>query len=270
MQARWGSHGDYEIIALAPVSPQELFDLTIRAFNLAERFRTPVLIMTDAEVGHMTERVVIPPPGEIPLLNRPRVKKGDVPPDKFRIFRDAARDGNGHVTSPMAIAGDGFRFHVTGLTHDERGYPDMSAKGNAWNVLRIMNKIRDHLDEIVQIETRDLKDAEVVVVSYGISARTALWSIEQARKEGIRVGYLRLITVWPFAEAQIARLAETVKGFVVPEINMGQMVREVERCVKGKTQVIGVHRPGGDILEPEAVLTAIRDAAGREQNQSKE
>ena len=262
MQARWGSHGDYEIIALSPTSPQELFDLTIRAFNLSEKYRTPVLVMTDAEVGHMTEKVVIPAPEEIELTERPRVHKGDVEPDLFRIYRGlAAKDGNGYV-SPMAVAGEGYRIHVTGLTHDERGYPAMHAEAQEKNIARLINKIRSHADDIIEVEERYLDDAEVVVVSYGISARTSLWPIERAREQGMRVGYLRLITVWPFPEARVRELAKGVRAFVVPEINMGQIAREVERCACGQAQVFGAPCAGGDILEPDYVLGVIRQAAG--------
>jgi 2-oxoglutarate/2-oxoacid ferredoxin oxidoreductase subunit alpha len=263
MQARWGSHGDYEIIALSPVSPQELFDLTIRAFNLSEKYRTPVLVMTDAEVGHMTEKVIIPPPGEIEIVDRPQVRKGDVEPDHFRIFRNSPTEGGNGYISPMAIAGEGYRIHVTGLTHDERGYPVMNARAHEWNVMRLVNKIRAHRDDIIQVEERYLDDAEVVVVSYGISARTSLWPIEQARQEGIRVGYLRLITVWPFPEERIREVAKGIRAFVVPEINMGQIILEVERCACGHAQVFGAYRAGGDILEPHHVLNVIRRAAGR-------
>jgi 2-oxoglutarate ferredoxin oxidoreductase subunit alpha len=260
MQARWGSHGDYEIIALSPTSPQELFDLTIRAFNLSEKYRTPVLVMTDAEVGHMTEKVIIPPPEEVEIVNRPEVRKGDVAPDHFRIFRDG--DGNGYI-SPMAVAGEGYRIHVTGLTHDERGYPGMNAQTQEWNVKRLIGKIRTHRDDIIQVEEQNLEDAEVVVVSYGISARTSLWPIELARQEGIRAGYLRLITVWPFPEERIRQIAKGIRAFVVPEINMGQISLEVERCAAGQALVLGANRPGGDILEPDYVLQTIRKAAGR-------
>ena len=259
MQARWGSHGDYEIIALSPTSPQELFDLTIHAFNLSEQFRCPVLVMTDAEVGHMTEKVIIPPPEEVEIINRPLVKKGDIEPDHFRIFRDTKAAGNGYV-SPMAAAGEGYRIHVTGLTHDERGYPAMSALASEWNVKRLVEKIRSNRDLIIQVEERFLQDADVVVVSYGISARTSLWPIQQAREEGIRVGYLRLITVWPFPEEKIRDLSNQVKAFIVPEINMGQIKYEVERCAGDRAKVFGVNRPGGDVLEPSQVLDCIRNA----------
>lgn len=264
MQARWGSHGDYEIIALSPTSPQELFDLTIRAFNLSEKYRTPVLVMTDAEVGHMTEKVVIPMPEEIEIINRHQVRKGDIEPDHFRIFSDSLPGKGNDYISPMAIAGEGYRIHVTGLTHDERGYPGMNAQTQEWNVKRLINKIRANRDEIIQVEEQNLDDAEVVVVSYGISARTSLWPIDLARQGGIKVGYLRLITVWPFPEELIRTLAKEIQAFIVPEINMGQIVREVERCAAGRAQVFSAHRAGGDILEPHYVLDVIRQAAGRQ------
>jgi 2-oxoglutarate ferredoxin oxidoreductase subunit alpha len=163
----------------------------------------------------------------------------------------------------MVAAGEGYRIHVTGLTHDERGYPAMNAKAHEWNVTRLVEKIHAHREDIIQVEEHNLDDAEVIVVSYGISARTSLWPVEQARLEGIRVGYLRLITVWPFPEALIRRLAKGIRSFVVPEINLGQIALEVERCAAGQAQVWGANIPGGDILEPELVLNVIRQAAGR-------
>lgn len=261
MQARWGSHGDYAIIALSPTSPQELFDLTIEAFNLSEKYRLPVLVMSDAEVGHMTEKVVIPPLEEIELVQRPRIRRGDIEPDHFRIYWDNPDVEKGYV-SPMVNAGEGYRIHVTGLTHDQRGYPAMYAEANEWNVARLIDKIDAHRDEIIQLEEHDLEGADVVVVSYGISARTALWPIEQAREMGVRVGYLRLITVWPFPEKRIRQLARRVDAFVVPELNMGQIRLEVERCAAGQAQVLGVNRPGGEILSPQKVLDTILQGVG--------
>ena len=209
----------------------------------------------------MTEKVVIPPPEAVVRLSRPQVRRGDIDPAHFRIFRDMPSAAGESSVSPMAHAGEGFRIHVTGLTHDERGYPAMTPAAQEWNVNRLIRKIRDHQAEITLLEERHLDDAQVVVVAYGISARTSLWPIEQARREGIRVGLLRLITVWPFPEARVRDLAGRVRAFVVPEVNMGQMVREVERSVAGQAGVYGVNRPGGDILEPERVLAAIRRAA---------
>lgn len=255
MQARWGSHGPYEIIALTPNSPQELFDLTIHAFNLSERFRTPVLVMTDAEVGHMTEKVVIPPAEEIKVLPRrkPRVPPGDG-------YQPYLPDED--LVPPMAVAGEGYRIHVTGLTHDERGYPSTSDDSAQWPLIqRLVNKIRLYKDEIIQVEELNLEDAEVVVVSYGIAARAAMWPIELARREGIKVGMLRLITVWPFAEERVRALAQQVRAFVVPEINWGQIALEVERCAAGRVPVYLIPHPGGGIHQPEQVLATIRRAA---------
>jgi 2-oxoglutarate ferredoxin oxidoreductase subunit alpha len=256
MQARWGTHGPYEIIALAPSSPQELFDLTIRAFNLSERYRLPVLVMTDAEVGHMTEKVVIPPPEQIELYPR---RLATIPPEEYLPFK-ADED----LVPPMVNFGQGYRFHATGLTHDERGYPDTADDSAQWPLIqRLIDKIRLNKHDIIQLEEYGLQDAEVVICSYGIAARTAMWPVELARKEGIKVGLLRLITVWPFPEEQVRELARKVKAFVVPELNWGQIVLEVERCAAGQAEVILVPHPGGDIHEPERVLEAIREAACR-------
>jgi len=257
MQARWGSHGDYSIIALAPSSPQELFDLTIRAFNLSETYRVPVLVMTDAEVGHMTEKVIIPPAEEIEVVER---RRPSVPPEEYLPYR--VEDDT--LVPPMAIAGEGYRIHTTGLTHDERGYPATADDSAQWSLVqRLIDKIEKNRDDIIVLDEEATDKAEVVVVSYGIAARTAVWPIQMARDEGIRVGMVRLVTVWPFPDERIRQLAGSVKGIVVPEINMGQIVREVERCTAGQTAVLSVPHPGGGIHKPEQVLNAIRRAAGR-------
>lgn len=257
MQARYGSHGDYSIIALAPSSPQELFDLTIHAFNLSEIYRIPVLVMTDAEVGHMTEKVVIPPPEEIETVPR---RKPTVPPEEYQPYRVEP----GELVPPMAVAGEGYRIHTTGLTHDERGYPVTADDSAQWPLVqRLIDKIEKNKGEIVMLEEDGLEDAEVAIVSYGIAARTAIWPMQMAREEGIRVGMLRLVSVWPFPDEQIRDLAGQVGGIVVPEINMGQIVREVERCAAGQVEVILVPHPGGGIHDPQKVLSAIRKAARR-------
>jgi len=257
-QARWGSHGDYSTIALVPSSPQELFDLTIHAFNLAETYRMPVLVMTDAEVGHMTEKVVIPPQEEIERVQR---RKPTVPPEQYRPYHVEP----GELVPPMVNAGEGYRIHVTGLTHDERGYPATSDETAQWALVpRLVDKVEKNKERIIRLEATMLDDAEVAVVSYGISARAAIWPIQMARDEGIRAGLLRLITVWPFPDGQVRDLAGRVRGIVVPEINMGQIVREVERCAAGQAAVSSVPHPGGGIHDPQAVLQAIRRAAGRE------
>lgn len=256
MQARWGSHGHYEIIALAPASPQEAFDLTIRAFNLAEKYRTPVFLMADEGVGHMFERVVIPSLDQIPIYPWRKPKE---PPGKDFLPYKPEEDG----VPPFAVAGTGYRVHVTGLTHDERGYPAVTAEGQAELIPRLISKIRDNRHDIIAVDENGVEGADLVVVSYGISARPALLAVHMARDEGLQVGMLKLVTVWPFAEDRIRELATQVDAFVVPEINMGQIALEVERCAAGRAETIPVTHPGGDIHRPGAILDAIRGAATR-------
>jgi 2-oxoglutarate ferredoxin oxidoreductase subunit alpha len=253
MQARWGSHGDYEIIALAPNSPQECFDLTIRAFNLAEQYRVPVMLMMDEVVGHMTERVVIPPASEIFVYPRRHTSQ---PPDQFLPFA-AGPD----LVPEMVHAGEGYKFHVTGVTHDERGYPTITSQAQDNLVRRLSEKIRRAADDIAMSEEEDTWDADVVVVSYGITSRVAQRAIDLARMRGIRVGKLRLITVWPFPEKRIAELARHTGAIVVPELNLGQMVREVERAAAGQTRVVSVPHAGGSVHDPLVILQQIEEAA---------
>ncbi len=253
MQARWGSHGDYEIIALSPNSPQECFDLTIEAFNLAETYRVPVMVMTDEVVGHMTEKVVIPPAEEIHTVSRKKTKKK---PGEYKPY-----ETNGDLVPEMVEAGEGYRIHITGLTHDERGYPAVYAPVQERMVPRLVEKIRRNTEKISKLETDGLEDAEVVVVSYGITSRVAQMAVEEARRKGLRVGYLRLIVVWPFPERRIRELATRIKGFVVPEINLGQVVYEVERCAAGKAAAIHVPHAGGAVHDPSKILEAIEQVA---------
>jgi 2-oxoglutarate ferredoxin oxidoreductase subunit alpha len=253
MQARWGSHGDYEVIALCPRSPQEAFDQTIDAFNLSELYRTPVLLMMDECVGHMTEKVVIPDADEIDIIPR---KLTRVPPEEFVPYGT-----NGMEIPEFARAGDGYRFHTTGLTHDERGYPVMSEECQQDNVTRIVQKIRGNANKIIRFEEEDTEGADVVVVTYGITARVARMGIRLAREDGVKVGVLRLIVVWPFPEKRVRELAGNLKAFVVPEINLGQMSLEVERCAAGRAPVVLVSHAGGGVHDPEAIRRAIVRAA---------
>ena len=253
MQARWGSHGDYEIIALCPNSPQECFDLTIKAFNFSEEYRVPVMFMMDEVVGHMTEKVVIPPADQIEVTPRKHTAKS---PEEFLPYQT-----NGDLVPEMAHAGEGYKFHVTGLTHDERGYPNMTPPMQHTLVTRLRDKIRNAEDRISLFEEDSTENADVIVVSYGITSRVAQRAIDLARKRGLKVGKLRLITVWPFPEKKIRQLAERAKAFVVPELNLGQMVREVERCAGGKAKTILVPHAGGSVHQPEDILAAIQEAA---------
>ena len=253
MQARWGSHGPYSIIALSPCSPQEIFELTIKAFNLSEKYRTPVLVMSDESVGHMSEKVVIPPQEEIEIVTR---RKPTVAPDEYLPFKPDA-----DLIPPMGNAGEGYRFHVTGLTHDERGYPVMTAEAQEKLVRRLVNKIELNKNDIIELEEDQTDGADVIVCSYGISARVALLAIKMAREEGLKVGLLRLITVWPFPDQRIRELARRIKAFVVPELNYGQIALEVERCACGAAETILVPHMGGSVHNPTVILDAIRKAA---------
>jgi 2-oxoglutarate ferredoxin oxidoreductase subunit alpha len=253
MQARWGSHGDYELIALSPNSPQECFNLTIQAFNLAERFRVPVMFMMDECVGHMTEKVIIPAADQIEVYPRRHTRAA---PGEYKPFEPEE-----DLVPALAHAGEGYRFHVTGLTHDERGYPSMTVAAQDRLVRRLQQKIRRAADDLVWCDEDGLDGAEVVVVSYGITSRVAQRAVALARQRGVRVGKLRLIAVWPFPDGRIRELAGRIKAFVVPELNLGQIVREVERAAAGRAPAIPVTHAGGGVHRPEAILEAILEAA---------
>ena len=249
MQARWGSHGHYEIIALSAGSPQELFDVTIKAFNLSEKYRLPVLIMTDEVVGHMTEKVIIPPSNRIEIYPR-RITK--LPPEEYLPYLP-----DEDMVAPMVGVGEGYHIHSTGLTHDKRGYPVISAPVQKEMIDRLVYKIRNNVDDIVEYQEIETADAEIIIVAYGISVRPALKALELAREKGIRCGMLKLTTIWPFAEKKIMELASQVKGFVVPEINYGQISLEVERCSAGHAKTILVKHAGGAIFNPDEILEAV-------------
>jgi len=253
MQAKFGSHGDYEIIALSPDSPQECFDLTIEAFNLAETYRVPVFIMTDECVGHMHEKVVIPPAEEIEIVER-RWYTG--PKDEYLPYQ---REEDG--VPPMIKAGDGYRMHTTGLTHDKHGYPVINAECQRENVTDIIEKIRGNADKIIKLEEKDVDDAEIVVISYGITSRVAVRAVQKARKAGIKIGTLRMVTCWPFPEKRIRQLSKKIKAFVVPEINYGQMVREVQRNSVDRCKVVSAPHCGGWVHDPEDIFQAIKEAS---------
>jgi 2-oxoglutarate ferredoxin oxidoreductase subunit alpha len=252
MQARWGSHGDYAIIALSPDSPQECYNLIIQAFNFSEQFRVPVMFMMDECVAHMSERVVIPPAEEIDIFPRRYTTQ---PPETFELFRPGP-----DLVPDMVKAGDGYHVHITGLTHDEKGYPEITPECQAELIPRLIDKIRLN-EKKIRIVQRDIpENAEVVVVSYGITSRIVTRAVDMARAEGINAGVLRLIVVWPFPEEVIRDLAGRTKAFVVAEMNYGQVSLEVERCAAGKARVSNVPHAGGTVHEPEQILSAIREA----------
>jgi 2-oxoglutarate ferredoxin oxidoreductase subunit alpha len=252
-QCRWGSHGDYEIIALSPSTVQESFDFIVDAFNLAEVYRVPVFFQMDECVGHMTEKVVIPEANKIEVVERRFTSDS---PEEYLPFKPGS-----DLVPEMVKAGDGYRFHVTGLTHNEKGYPVINAQAQHEMCWRLVNKIEKNAHKIWKYEEDDVEGAEVLVLSYGISARVALKAIEMAKEKGVKVGRMRLIVVWPFPEPRVKELAGKVKAIVVPELNIrGQIAREVERVVEGTCKVVRVPHAGGTVHDPDQILEAIMEA----------
>ncbi len=231
MQARWGTHGDHEIIALAPSSVQESFDLMIECFNLSELYRTPVILLTDGEIGHLREKMTMPKLKDLKLVERPKAKNNRL------VF-------GGKLIPPMMEFGQGGFIHVTGSTHKESGMRDVDTQEvHEGLITRIYNKIDRNREKIVRLEKKFMKNAKVAVVSYGASARPSLGAVMRARKKGKKVGFLRFITIWPFARKQVTELGEKVDYILVPEMNLGQISREIERFVD--CEVISVPKIGG-------------------------
>lgn len=252
MQARWGSHGDYEPIALAPSSVQEFFDFTIRAFNLAEEYRTPVFVMADEVIGHMREKIVIDDDIEIVPRTMPNKEENYLP------FKNVE---NG--TNPMPSFGEGFNIHVTGLTHDERGYPDTnSPETHTELVQRLCDKILNNKDKICSVVSEGCEDADIVVVSYGAPVRSVITAVKKAQEEGKKVGYIKIDTLWPFPDEQIAELVGDASDVIVVEMNLGQMYYEVDRVLDSKvnTHLIGII--GGLLPTPDEILSKIEEIGG--------
>ncbi|RKJ81508.1 MULTISPECIES: 2-oxoacid:acceptor oxidoreductase subunit alpha [unclassified Pyramidobacter] len=254
MQARWGTHGDHGTIALAPASVEECYTLTVEAFNLAERFRQPVLIMSDAEIGHMREKFVVPDPENLKVVDR---KKPSVDPEHFVPYQADPEDD----VPPMAGFGDGYRWHVTGLTHNDWGFPTTDPGDIDKKMRRLMRKIDRFRDDIVKFDTVEAGDAEILVVSYGSVSRSSVRAVRDARAQGIKVGHFRPITLWPFADKELERLARRVKTIIVPELNCGQMVLEVERAVHGKARVVSLNRVDGELFQPTEIFNKIVEEA---------
>jgi 2-oxoglutarate ferredoxin oxidoreductase subunit alpha len=253
MQARWGTHGDHGTIAYAPSSVQECYEITVEAFNMAERFRQPVLIMNDEVLGHMREKVIVPEDDSLVLVDR---KRPSVSPDEFVPYRADEQDD----IPPMAGMGDGYRWHVTGLTHNDWGFPTNNAAEIEKKMLRLMRKIDRFRDDIVKYDMESVKDADVLVLSYGSVARTALSAVRMARKKGIKVGHFRPVTLWPFPDKELEAVASRVKTILVPELNCGQMVLEVERVV-GKGRVVRQNLVNGELFKPAEILSKIEEVA---------
>ncbi|MCW2277169.1 2-oxoacid:acceptor oxidoreductase subunit alpha [Heliophilum fasciatum] len=252
MQARWGTHGDHPVITLCPNSVQECFELTVKAFNMAERFRTPVFIMFDEIIGHMRERVVLPEPGQIPVVNR---KKPEVGPESYKAYEPVDET----LVPPMASFGDGYRYHVTGLTHDETGFATTKPEKMAAHLQRLHDKINNFLPEVVDYEEQSIEDAEVVLLAYGSVARAASRAVKDARAAGLKVGLIRPITLWPFPGEAVKKAAAKAKAVIVAEMNLGQIINEVRVAVEGQAPVYGVLRADGEPISPTEILAKIKE-----------
>lgn len=251
IQARYGTHGDSSIIVITPSNVRETYDLTIKAFNFAERFRTPVILLLDEIVGHMRENITIPEAGEFEIMNR---KSPNCKPEEYFPF-----EPDEDLVPPMAKYGEGYHFHTTGLFHDKTGFPKGQSPVIADMIHRFHDKILNYRDEVMMIESAYIDDAELVVLSYGGTMGSSIAAVEAARAEGKKVGWVKLITIWPFADQELLEIAKKVKKFIVPELNLGQIQREVQRATQGQAEILGLQRVDGDIITPDQILTMIRE-----------
>lgn len=248
MQSRWGTHGDHPVIVLSPHSVRETFDLTVTSVNFAEKYRLPVILLMDEVIGHMREKMVVPPPESIEIVNR---TKPTVPPQWYKPYED-----NQIGVPPMANFGDGYRYHITGLTHDQMGFPTSRLDEIKAGIERLFKKVTLALKDIQLYEHIMVDDAEVVIVAYGCVARSARKVVHDLRKEGKKVGMVRLITLWPFPRRALEAIPGKVKKIVVPEMNMGQIYREVLRVNAGRTKVVKVSRIDGELMTPREIIAA--------------
>lgn len=254
MQSRWGTHGDYSAIVLSPNSVQEMFNLTVRAFNLAEKYRTPVILLSDEVVAHMREKVVVPPAEELEIVNRRKPELGE------KAFFGLEE------VPPMPAVGEGFNVAVTGSTHDEYGIRSTANPlVHRRLVERLNGKIQNHVDEITDVEGYNIEDCEVGVVAYGCTSRALYDVVEGAKAHGLKLGYVRLKTIWPFPDRIVKRLGETAGKIIVPEMNLRQVFYEVKRAVEGKAEVVSLNKiGGGELVTPEELLSKIIEVGKNE------
>jgi len=252
MQIRWGAHGDHPMLVVAPSSAYEFFDLTVKAFNLAERYRSPVIVMADEIVAHTRESVILPSLDSLEIEDRP---KPTMPPEWYSPYRDP-----GTGIPPMAAFGEGYRFHVTGLTHDINGYPTERLDETEELMTRLFNKISKDFHLLQWYDSYYEEGAEVIVIAYGSVARSALKAVKLAREKKLPVGLLKLKMIWPFMRRTVMRYLASSRVVIVPEMNMGQLSREVKRVNQGTCQIRTLNRVDGAIITPSQILTAIEEA----------
>jgi len=254
MQARWGTHGDHHIVVLYPSSVQETYLLTIKAFNIAEALRTPVILLLDEIIGHVTEKVRLPRTEDLEIIDR---KLPDKEPEEYLPY-----EHTDDLVPPLAPFGTGYRFHVTGLLHQESGFPSNDPEVARRLLLRLRDKIENsHRDLIDDWDEEDVGDAEVVLFAYGAVARSARAAVKRARAEGKRWGLFRPRSIWPFLDAPIAALSEKVDRIVVAEMNLGQLVGEVQRAAAGRCRVDLFSKVGGEPVHPDELYDYIAGGA---------
>lgn len=251
MQARWGTHGDHPMIALAPSEVNEILFMTIKAVNFSEKYRTPVMLLLDEVIAHMREKVSVPFLEDIEIIDR---KRPTVDKENFLPYKADA-----DLVAPMADFGSGYRYHVTGLIHNEKGYPTSNPQEIDQLIRRLTNKVELNKKDIIIEENYFLEDAKIAIIAYGSVARAAQRTVKLAREKGLKVGLLKLITLWPFSEETITKLAEQVDLMVVAEMNLGQIVREVQRAALGKCRVIPYGRVDGELINPIEILAKIEE-----------
>ena len=251
MQARWGTHGDHPVIALYPDSVLGCYELTIRAFNLAEKYRTPVILLLDEVIAHMREYVVLPPKEKLKIIDR---IKPTVPPEWYKHYKD-----NPKYISPLASFGEGYRFHITGLAHDENGFPTQVPDEIQAMMDRLLKKVTDNLDDIIQIEAFEMDDAEIAIFAAGVVARSAKEAIIKARKLGIKVGLVRPLTIWPFPDIDVEMMLENTKATIIAEMNQGQLINEIKRVTRYgyHSKFIKLQKYNGLIITPDEILEKI-------------
>lgn len=251
MCAKWGTHGDHATIALMPASVQECYDMTAEAFSLAEKYRMPVHVLPDEIIAHMRERIEFREPGEIEIIPR---KAPTVPPEQYKPYDTSFGD-----VPPLANFGSGYKYHVTGLNKMQDGFPTTKAEVVQAEEERQVRKVNANVDDIVTFEEYMLDDADVLVVAYGSTSRSARYAVNVAREQGIKAGMFRIKTFWPFPDKQIKALAGKVKGIVIPEMNLGMCSLELERCAQGQVPVLGIFRVDGEPINPDQILAKIKE-----------
>ena len=249
MQARWGTHGDHPVIVLAASTTQDCFTTTVRAFNLSEKYRIPVILLADEVVAHTREKIYLPRLEEVEVIDR---IKPNMPPDWYIPYEDNSRG-----VPPMSVFGDGYRYHVTGLVHDVRGFPTERQDEITAFMGRIFRKITQHLLDIQQIEEEMTQDAEVLVIAYGCVSRSARRAVREARERGVKAGLIQLITLWPFPRQAVEPVLRRARVALVPELNMGQMSREVKRVNQGASRIETLNRTDGQLITPDEILARL-------------